>query len=75
MLLEKGADVNAQSEAYGNALNAACFLGHNQVVQMLLDKGADINAQCRNGSALQMASKRGYQDIVKLLRQRGAKDM
>ncbi|KAL8762540.1 MAG: hypothetical protein Q9194_007526 [Teloschistes cf. exilis] len=40
MLLDKGADVNAQKGEYGNALPAASNGGHDQVVQMLLDKGA-----------------------------------
>ena len=36
MLLDKGADVNTQGEYYGNALQAASYRGHDQVVQMLL---------------------------------------
>ena len=42
MLLDNGADVNAQGEEYGNALQAASSEGYDQVVQMLLDKGADV---------------------------------
>jgi ankyrin repeat protein len=45
MLLDKGAEVNAQGGFYGNALYAALAGGHEQVVKMLLDKGADVNAQ------------------------------
>ncbi|KAF7585248.1 hypothetical protein BBP40_011595, partial [Aspergillus hancockii] len=41
LLLEKGADVNAQGGDYGTALQAASFEGHKQIVQMLLEKGAD----------------------------------
>ena len=33
MLLDKGADVNAQGGAYGNALQAASQGGHEQVVK------------------------------------------
>lgn len=40
MLLDKGADVNAQGGHYGNALQAASLGGHGTVVQMLLEKGA-----------------------------------
>jgi ankyrin repeat domain-containing protein 50 len=39
LLLEKGADVNAQGE-YGNALQAALAKVQNQIVQLLLKKGA-----------------------------------
>jgi ankyrin repeat protein len=45
MLLDAGADVNAQGEQYGNALQAASELGHEKIVQMLLDARADVNAQ------------------------------
>ncbi|KAF1830092.1 ankyrin repeat domain-containing protein, partial [Decorospora gaudefroyi] len=41
MLLDKGADVNAQGGHYGNALQAASVGGHKEVVTLLLDKGAD----------------------------------
>jgi ankyrin repeat protein len=44
MLLNKGADVNAQGREYGNVLQAALSRGHKQVVKILLDKGADVNA-------------------------------
>jgi ankyrin repeat protein len=40
MLLDKGADVNAQDGEYGNALQAALAFGHEQVVEMLLNAGA-----------------------------------
>lgn len=45
MLLDKGANVNAEGGKYGNALQAASSGGHKNVVTMLLDKGADVNAQ------------------------------
>ena len=45
ILLDKGADVNAQGGEYGNALQAALYRGDDKVVQILLDKGADVNAQ------------------------------
>ena len=33
VLLDKGADVNAQGGEYGNALQAASWVGHNEIVQ------------------------------------------
>jgi ankyrin repeat protein len=40
LLLDKGADVNAQGGFYGNALQVALAKSHEQVVKLLLDKGA-----------------------------------
>ncbi|KAF5699602.1 hypothetical protein FGLOB1_11266, partial [Fusarium globosum] len=58
-LAAEGADVNAQGGFYGNALQAALYIGNLEVVQLLLDKGADINAQGgRYGNALQAVSYR-----------------
>jgi ankyrin repeat protein len=73
LLLDKGADVNAQGGYYGNALQAASFGGHEQVVKMLLDKGANVNAQAGDyGNALQAASVRGHEQVVKMLLDKGA---
>ncbi|KAJ6016374.1 hypothetical protein N7540_010965 [Penicillium herquei] len=41
ILLERGADVNAQGGFYGNALLAARSGGNYTLVQMLLERGAD----------------------------------
>ncbi|KAF2623342.1 hypothetical protein BU25DRAFT_177537 [Macroventuria anomochaeta] len=73
MLLDKGADVNAQSGYYGNALHAASAGGHEQVVKMLLDKGADVNAQGGySGNALQAASAGGHEQVIEMLLDAGA---
>ena len=73
VLLDKGADINAQGGRYGNALQAASFGGYKQVVKTLLDKGADVNAQggCY-GNALQAALARGHEQVVKTLIDKGA---
>ncbi|GAB1316569.1 Ankryin repeat protein (Fragment) [Madurella fahalii] len=73
VLLEAGADINAQGGVYGNALQAASNRGHKEIVQLLLDKGADVNAQSGFlGNALYAASDRGYKEIVQLLLDKGA---
>jgi ankyrin repeat protein len=73
LLLDKGADVNAQGGEYGNALQAASWGGHKEVVQQLLDKGADVNAQGGEyGNALQAASERGHKEMVQQLLGKGA---
>ncbi|KAL4947073.1 purine and uridine phosphorylase [Aspergillus filifer] len=73
LLLDKGADVNAQGGIYGNALQAASADGHPEIVRLLLDKGADINAQGgKYGNALQAASAEGHPEIVRLLLDKGA---
>jgi ankyrin repeat protein len=73
LLLDKGADVNAQGGRYGNALQAASWGGHKATVKLLLDKGAEINAQGGYfGNALQAASFGGHEATVKLLLDEGA---
>jgi ankyrin repeat protein len=39
LLLDQGAEVNAQGGEHGNALYAASAGGHEQVVKVLLDAG------------------------------------
>ncbi|KAJ5712190.1 hypothetical protein N7493_008658 [Penicillium malachiteum] len=73
LLVEKGAEINAQGGFYGNALQAASSEGHDKVVQLLVEKGAEINAQGgRYGNALQAASYRGHDKVVQLLVEKGA---
>ncbi|CAI7653375.1 unnamed protein product [Penicillium crustosum] len=72
MLLERGADVNAQGGEYGNALQAACLRGYDKIVQMLLERGADVSAQGGEyGNALQAACAEGHDRIAQMLLERG----
>ncbi len=58
---------------FGNILQAACFHGHEKVVQMLLDAGTDVNAgggqYC---NALQAASIGDHEKGIQILRDAGA---
>ena len=73
VLLENGADVNAQGGFYGTALQAASSGGHDQVVQRLLEHGADVNAQGGHYStALQTTSVKGHDQVVQRLLKHGA---
>ncbi|KAI1535686.1 Ank-2 multi-domain protein, partial [Pyrenophora tritici-repentis] len=58
LLLDAGAEVNAQGGEYGNALYIASARGHEQVVKMLLDTGADLHE--------------GHEQVVKTLLDKGA---
>jgi ankyrin repeat protein len=73
LLINKGADVNAQGGHYGNALQAASCGGHKEIVTLLVEKGADVNAQGGHyGNALYAASWGGHKEIVTLLVDKGA---
>ena len=73
MLIEGGADVNAQGGLYGNALQAASERGPEKVVSMLIEGGADVNAQGGlYGNALQAASIQGHEKVVEMLSEKGA---
>lgn len=73
LLIDKGVNVNAQSENCGGALQAASLGGYEDVVQLLLDKGADVNAQGgEHFSALTAATKGDHESVVQLLLDKGA---
>ncbi|KAF2226318.1 hypothetical protein BDZ85DRAFT_191534, partial [Elsinoe ampelina] len=44
LLIEKGANVNAEGGYHGNALQAAAFRGHEAVIKLLIEKGAKVSA-------------------------------
>ncbi|KAJ3846987.1 ankyrin repeat-containing domain protein [Lentinula lateritia] len=73
LLLEVGANTDAQGGRYGNALQAASCEKYKPIVKLLLEMGADVNAQGgRYGNALQAASFKGSEPIVKFLLEMGA---
>ncbi|KAI9709873.1 MAG: hypothetical protein M1812_007581 [Candelaria pacifica] len=73
LLIEAGADVNAQGGNLYTALQAASWTGHGQIVQQLLKAGADVNAQGGiYDTALHAASYAGHDGIVEQLLKAGA---
>jgi ankyrin repeat protein len=68
ILLDGGADVNAQGGEYGNALQATSANGHINILKLLLRNGANINARNgRHGTALNAALLSGSLEIVQTL--------
>ncbi|KAG9235914.1 ankyrin repeat-containing domain protein, partial [Amylocarpus encephaloides] len=75
VLLKMGANPDAEGEGYGNALQAACFDGSEEMVDDLLQAGADVNCvygEDTYGTALQAAAFEGNLNIVQRLLEHGA---
>ncbi|KAE9408505.1 hypothetical protein BT96DRAFT_743775, partial [Gymnopus androsaceus JB14] len=79
LLLNNGADMDAQGGKYGDALQGApdTYLvdksNYNSIVQLLLNNGAGVNAQRGEyGNALQAAAIKGHEVTVQLLLTHGA---
>ena len=69
MLLEREAVIDAQNDLGDTALHSAIrYYGHTHAVQFLLEHGADINVRNDDDETpLELASWKGYQEIVELL--------
>ena len=72
-LLEAGVDPDDLSENFDEtALGAACYAGHEDVVQLLLDKGADMGYAASNGMMpLHYATTGRRKRTIKLLLDQG----
>lgn len=71
-LIEKGADVNAQTLSGdlkgATPLLIACEFGQTEIAKLLIEKGANVNARLHNGQPpLINACKSGSVDIVQMI--------
>ncbi|KAI0383616.1 hypothetical protein F5Y04DRAFT_278797 [Hypomontagnella monticulosa] len=72
LLLDMGADINAEGGWYGTALRAAALQGEELTVKILLERGADPHLYCRSpGSSLVNAIEFERASIFDLLLQCG----
>jgi ankyrin repeat protein len=73
LLIQAGADVNAQSSTGRSALHFAASGGHVDVVSLLLENRAAVNQTDNSGlTALSICAMSGGIDVATLLMQRGA---
>jgi ankyrin repeat protein len=72
VLIDDKVDVDARGERYGNALQAACVGGHEQMTKLLVESGASINAVGGEHEYALCAAIHGkHESIVRLLLRTG----
>ena len=73
ILLDKGADVNAQNNSKQTPLHIACKCESIELVQILLNKGADVNVQNNSKQTpLHIACESDSIELVHILLDKGA---
>lgn len=73
-IIAAGGDIHAKNTYHKTALMYAAEKGRLNSAKLLMDAGADVNA--RNGycTALTLAADGDHPNVVRLLRERGAKE-
>lgn len=72
LLLDNGADREAKDEDGYTALLSAAYHGHKAIVQLLLERRANVKSNGADGTALQLALRRGHEEVAQLLLKNGA---
>ena len=78
LLLESKADVNAANIYSATALIVASQNGHTEIIKALLEAKADVNAKAhldgKDYTPLSIAKMMGRAEVIKFLKEYGAKD-
>ena len=76
MLLERGAAIDARGQSDRTALHMAIVAKRIEPVRFLLEHGADVNVRDDAGETpSQLASSKGFREIVELLSAYGAESV
>ncbi|TGO08253.1 hypothetical protein BTUL_0219g00220 [Botrytis tulipae] len=76
-LLSRGADIHHIGGCHHNVLQASAHGGNLKIIEQCLDSGINVNIRGGGGveTPLLAAAQQGHAEVVKLLLERGAKDL
>lgn len=73
-LLSEGADPSIVNHAGYIPLHTAAEMGETGTVEVFVGEGSQIDVKSSSGTALQLASKHGHKEVVKILKAAGAQN-